>query len=61
MFILRERETERGGREHRVGEGRDRGRQRIPSSFRTVTAELDEGLKPKNHEIRPEPKSSLTN
>ena len=44
--MSRERERER------VGEGqRERGRERIPSRLRTVHAEPDAGLEPRNREI----------
>ena len=53
---MRERERE-GEREReqtcrsRGGTERERGRQRIPSRFYTVSVEPDKGLDPMNHEI----------
>ena len=46
LFILRERKNMQ-----EQGEGRQRGKERIPSRLCAISTEPDEGLNPKNYEI----------
>ena len=50
MFVYFERESVCVST-HVLGRGRERGRERIPSWFHTVSAEPDSGLHLTNHEI----------